>query len=79
MATTTEFRTTEQQQVIDELSGDIASMFTEHGSFRTIDGFSSRSRIRISTYSFHEHGTLILNEDGSLWADCGEVRLVRAG
>lgn len=69
--------TAEQQNIVSRLweTDGIAEMWEETGVFRTIDGFVSRKRLRISTYSDHPFGTLILNEDGSLWADCGAERL----
>lgn len=68
--------TSRQSDVLARLERDVAETWEERGVFRTTEGFASRSRLRISTYSIdHDYGTLILNEDGSLWADDGETRL----
>lgn len=66
----------QQSEVLSRLERDVAEMWEERGVFRTTEGFESLSRLRISTYSIdHDYGTLILNEDGSLWADDGATRL----
>lgn len=69
-------RTSQQSEILDRLAGDVAEVWEERGVFRTTEGFESRSRLRVSTYSIdHDYGALILNEDGSLWADDGATRL----
>lgn len=68
--------TDEQQRAFDALnhSEGVASHYVEHGAF--FDGARRyASRVRVSTYSLHGFGVLILNPDGRVWDDGGEILL----
>lgn len=60
-------------------SSTFAEAWHESGTFTYTDADGARrcdsSRIRVSTYDWHDYGVLILNRDGSLFADDGETRV----